>query len=236
MPRVSASRDRSSRKANGDAIRSWLKDASAAGPEDEARRDLDGRDDSVPRGRRGARRSIDRSFVRSIDRSIDRSTYGRRRASSSSRRPRDTLNRNPKPPTYPTPSVHPAELSKEDVDAIKTAYTRGMTGPMLPPARRAGGGGVHHAPGDSSVGSGGVAHGSRHHSGFGCGSNGGNGAATGDRRSVDGGGRSSNPGGGAAAAAAAGQGEFFFSRPAPRLSPVRRSPVSPVSAFNVRPI
>ena len=62
MPRVSASRDRSSRKANGDAIRSWLKDASAAGPEDEARRDLDGRDDSVPRGRRGARRSIDRSI------------------------------------------------------------------------------------------------------------------------------------------------------------------------------
>ena len=59
MPRVSASRDRSSRKANGDAIRSWLKDASAPGPEDEARRDLDGRDDSVPRGRRGARRSID---------------------------------------------------------------------------------------------------------------------------------------------------------------------------------
>jgi hypothetical protein len=62
MPRVSASRDRSSRKANGDAIRSWLKDASAPGPEDEARRDLDGRDDSVPRGRRGARRSIDRSI------------------------------------------------------------------------------------------------------------------------------------------------------------------------------
>jgi hypothetical protein len=62
MPRVSASRasrDHSSRNANGDGIRSWLKDASAAGPEDEARGDLDGRDDSVPRGRRGARRSID---------------------------------------------------------------------------------------------------------------------------------------------------------------------------------
>ena len=126
MPRVSASRDRSSRKANGDAIRSWLKDASAAGPEDEARRDLDGRDDSVPRGRRGAAddRST-RSFV-SIDRSFDRSIdLRRRRASSSSRRPRDTLNRNPKPPTYPTPSVHPAELSKEDVDAIKRRTPEG---------------------------------------------------------------------------------------------------------------